>query len=261
MATVTSDSTDAARSGPGIGFADLQICYEPFPIGVCEQFLNPKFYQELLATWPPVELFRSMPNLGKKYSLSEVNHGEAYRDYCRTSRPWKLFHSMVKQKGFIEYVLGTLRSRNIDIGYGADQLTARFEFSMLSGDGGHIVPHTDAASKVVTLVVYFVEVGEWDEAWGGGTAILRTQQTEKNFNRINLALNFDEVESLHVMPFVSNSCLLFVKTFNSLHAVYPLTAPADVFRRSVTINLELSEHPTAVYLEGLSREDRRFAMP
>lgn len=248
MASVSSEVANPNRTSPGVAFADLRICYEPFPLGVCENFINPAFYQELLETWPPFELFRYMPNLGKKYSLSEANHGEAFRDYCRQHRPWKLFHSMVKQSDFVEYVLATLRGRNIDVGFAAGQLQSRFEFSMLSGDGGHIVPHTDAASKVVTLVVYFAAPNEWDDAWGGGTAILRARRAEQSFNRVNRCLPFEEVEPLHVVPFEANACLLFVKTFNSLHAVYPVQAPADCFRRSVTINLEMPQHPTGEYL-------------
>ena len=32
-------------------------------------------------------------------------------------------------------------------------LEARFEFSALPADGGNIVPHTDAPTKIVTMVV------------------------------------------------------------------------------------------------------------
>jgi len=37
-----------------------------------------------------------------------------------------------------------------------------------------------------------------------------------------------------------NQCVLFVKTFNSLHSVRPMTAPArETARRTLTINLSI----------------------
>ena len=34
-----------------------------------------------------------------------------------------------------------------------------------------------------------------------------------------------------------NQAVLFVKTFNSLHCVRPMTGPAEAMRRTLTVNL------------------------
>ena len=52
-------------------------------------------------------------------------------------------------------------------------IRSRFEFSAMPAAGGGIRPHTDAPTKLVTLVVSFTRAGEWDEAaWGGGTSVV-----------------------------------------------------------------------------------------
>ena len=48
----------------------------------------------------------------------------------------------------------------------------------------------------------------------------------------------DEVEKLRTFAFLPNQCVIFVKTFNSLHGVPPMTGPPGVMRRTLTINIE-----------------------
>src|SRR5678815_6199614 len=48
------------------------------------------------------------------------------------------------------------------------KLRARWEFSILPADGGCLRPHTDIASKLVTIVVSMRPLGdtEWQQSWG-----------------------------------------------------------------------------------------------
>lgn len=117
-------------------------------------------------------------------------------------------------------------------------LGARFEFSVLPGDGGHILPHTDAPQKLVTLVISMLDDGTWREEWGGGTEVLRPKDPRFAFNKMNRYLAFDEVEPVRCLPFQPNQCVVFVKTFNSLHAVSPVGGGSGVLRRTLTINIE-----------------------
>lgn len=117
-------------------------------------------------------------------------------------------------------------------------LGARFEFSVLPGDGGHILPHTDAPQKLVTLVISMLDGAEWKDEWGGGTEVLRPRDSRVAFNKMNRYLGFDEVEPVRSLPFQPNQCVVFVKTFNSLHAVSPVRGGAGVLRRTLTINIE-----------------------
>ena len=65
--------------------------------------------------------------------------------------------------------------------------------------------------------------------------------TTKQFNRANAYLDFDEVTPVKSFPFGPNQAIVFVKTFNSWHAVWPMQGsdPA-LLRRTLTINIESS---------------------
>ncbi len=218
-----------------------------------------EFYQRLLTAWPEDHLFEFKPGLGNKYSLSEVNHGDIYEAFISEIEPWRLLHQWIKGPEFIEYVLATMRRHNIDLGYAAKQLSSRFEFSMMSADRGSIMPHTDAVNKLITLVVYMPREGEWQQRYGGGTSILKPRDMRRNFNNLNVQVPFEEVECLHTYPYVPNTCVLFIKTFNSYHAVYPMQGPPDLMRRSLTINIEDKNDPRLPYLRSLGAR-RQFAM-
>lgn len=257
-AIAVSTVAAAPAIGPALFSLDaLRLNYEPFPIGFAEEALDPQWYAELLRNWPPHELFLYKPALGHKFSLSEVNHPEQYRRFIEGSPPWKRLHALLKSPAFIDYVLESLKDHNIDVGYAAEQLNARFEFSMLGGDGGNIKPHTDAPNKIITLVINFVEPGAWNHAWGGGTAVLKPKDVALTYNHLNLQLDFSEVEKLSEFRFDPNSCVLFIKTFNSYHAVYPIRAPHHVIRRSLTINIEDLHDPRLKYLKHYRGQFRR----
>jgi len=237
--------------------AHLDMDYEPFPVGVARPALSDSRYGDLLAAWPPTELFRYMPDLGHKWSLSKHNHADQYKEYVASPPAWQQFHDEVRAPSFIPGVLASLRSVGIDLGlerdrspqqllrdakrwasgYGVPRLTARFEFSMLPAAGGHIKPHTDDPKKFITLVVSMSD-DDWDAAWGGGTDILRPIDPRNSYNQLNRQLEFDDVEVIRSYSLQPNQCLVFVKTFNSLHAVSPMRGPEDAMRRTLTINIE-----------------------
>ena len=37
---------------------------------------------------------------------------------------------------------------------------------MMSADEGHILPHTDSAHKLVTIVIPILKEDEWNKNWG-----------------------------------------------------------------------------------------------
>jgi hypothetical protein len=256
----TSSSTSLMR----LNDADFQ--YEPYPIGVTRPIFESELYDDLLNSWPSQELFAFMPTLGKKYSLSEVNEPANYHQYVQSSPLWREVHREIKSPEFVRSVLDLLARQHIDLGIPHDvdvnpakrrwfpasnwaqkllprdlrALKTRFEFSMLPADGGHIKPHTDSPGKIITLVVSMVRPGEWDPQWGGGTTVLRARDASQSFNFLNRQVDFDATEVLDVYEFEPNQCVLFIKTFNSLHAVSPLTGPAEAMRKTLTVNIELA---------------------
>ena len=95
---------------------------------------------------------------------------------------------------------------------------------------------------MITLVAAIVEDGEWDPAHGGGTEVMKPKDPAKTYNFLNKQLEFDEVETLKTFDFNPNQVVLFVKTFNSLHCVRPMTGNgSQAMRRTLTINIEKQE--------------------
>lgn len=231
--------------------------YEPYPICYIPQILSEADYRDLAGSYPPLELFRFMPDLGDKYSLAFRNNPRNYHAFLAKCPPWRDFVETLKSRAFLNEVFGFLESRNIDLGlkgYGHRHtartrgplsrlvnrpvLSTRMEFSVMRANGGHILPHTDAPGKIVTMVFSFVRPGEWDAAWGGGTDVLKPKDPALSYNQINRQLPFEAVDVVKTFPFTPNQGLMFVKTYNSLHSVQPMTGPESGLRKTVTINIE-----------------------
>jgi len=176
---------------------------------------------------------------------------------------WRELHRWIKSDDFLRGVMEALRARHIDLGYkklpttarrlaklarnltrgrldaGQPPLSARFEFSMLPAEGGHVIPHTDSPGKIVTLVVSMVGEGEWDPAFGGGTDVNRPKDARLCYNELNRQAAFDDVEVLDTYEFTPNQAVVFVKTFNSWHSVRPMTGNGSAaMRKTLTINIE-----------------------
>lgn len=232
--------------------------YEPYPIGIIRDIFEPALYERLVETFPPMDIFHFMQQHGDKWSLSEVNNPDLYHRFLKSNADWGRLYDEVKSTSFIEQVLEVLAHSKIDLGLSANPnqgalsklrnkllgrhssngLRARFEFSMMSADGGHILPHTDSPQKHITLVVSMVRKDEWNPAWGGGTDLMRPTNPSDNFNFMNRYLRFEDVETIETMHYEPNQCVIFIKTFNSLHAVRPMTGPRQVMRRTLTVNIE-----------------------
>ena len=238
----------------------VEFEYEPYPIGLIREVLEPGLYGALCSSYPPLELFKYKPELGNKYSLSELNNAAEYRRFLKENATWGEFHEYIKSKDFIERTLSMLKTNFIDLGvkkyrivskrrgsranplstlFGISELSARFEFSMMNGKGGNIRPHTDIRRKLVTLVFSMYQPGEWNPAWGGSTAVVWPKDKRKIYNEISRSLPFEEVNVIKDFEFNPNQALIFVKTFNSWHAVEPMTSPTEAaLRKTLTVNIE-----------------------
>jgi hypothetical protein len=255
-------STGKSGTESMFDFREAHFDYQPYPIGLVKNVLSPDVYKRLCDDYPSKDLFEFKPELGNKYSLSEVNNRRNFHRFVATSDTWRKFHAFIKGKTLIPEVLALLREHNIDLGIRAyriastkragrgssfvnrlrrvSEVSARFEFSMMDAAGGYILPHTDSPNKLITLVVSMIRPGEWDPAWGGGTEIVWPVDERRSFNRVNKYLRFEDVRILKEWELNPNQCVLFVKTFNSWHAVSPMRGPADApLRRTLTINIEL----------------------
>jgi len=113
---------------------------------------------------------------------------------------------------------------------------------MIPTDGGYLLPHTDAPSKIVTMTLSMAREGEWETAYGGGLDINRPRRDDLAFNQLNTQAEFKDMEVLETFEFLPNTGVVFVKTFNSLHCVRPMTGKGSTaMRRTLTINIERDE--------------------
>jgi hypothetical protein len=243
-------------------YEHLQFRYDPFPIGMAKPAIEPNLYRELVASYPSRDLFAYLPKVGHKYSLSEKSNGEAYARFIRSNAAWRELHGWIRSEAFIPSVMAALKAHHIDLGHKQlsegkralktvrnlargrsrplpPRLSTRFEFSMLPADGGYIMPHTDAPSKIVTLIVSMAGEDEWNPAYGGGTDVNRPRDERLAYNQMNAQAGFDDMEVLDTFAFTPNQVVVFVKTFNSWHSVRPMTGTGSpLMRKTLTINIE-----------------------
>ena len=274
---LTSDEAERPlameRPGKLVSFEHAEFLYEPFPMGVVRPVFADEIYEQLLDRFP-AEDFVFKPDLGKKYSLSEVNNPGGFHRQVKPDPLLRQLFREFKSPEFVDDVLRLLKHHGIDLGLPRSSrsrighaghfvgrllrrqidvaefgrhitqrprrigLTTRLEFSMLPADGGYIKPHTDAPHKCVTLVFSMARPGEWDPRFGGGTGMLKPRDVTKSYNWLNEQMEPEHVDVLYTFPFEPNQCVIFVKTFNSLHSVEPMTGPADLMRRTLTVNIE-----------------------
>lgn len=258
-----------------LNFQDARFRYDPYPIGFARNAVPAPMFGALVDAFPPAALLRRVGKLGNKYMLAEYD-GTPYHDFVKSSPPWRDFYDYIKSRDFIEQTLNALCEAKIDMGLketeidtinplsnpvahlsqrairklrstvpmlrdNAGRLTSRFEFSVLPADGGSHFPHSDEPRKVISMVLALVKDGEWDPAWGGGTAVCKPKDMTENFNHVNRHLKFDEVEVLEAFPFIPNGLVIFIKTFNSWHSVMPYQAlNPNALRKTITINIDYS---------------------
>jgi hypothetical protein len=247
-------------------YDNLQLRYEPFPIGLVRPILDDVIYRDLVNHYPDIELFESHAAYGKagnKYALTEKLNPKKYYQFIQSSPQWNEFHQWVTSDAFISETFSALKEKDIDLGYEftdrAHQLKrrlkdlahgrlcprqraleARFEFSALPANGGMVVPHTDARRKLVTIVVSMMKDGEWKQEYGGGLDINKPKDPRLNFNLTNRHADFDEMEVIDTFEFLPNQAVLFIKTFNSWHSVRPMQGPDSsmALRKTLTINIQ-----------------------
>jgi hypothetical protein len=246
-----------------INLDNAEFVYEPFPMGLARPVFEPDLYERLVAAFPGPDQLARRPEQGRKYGLSDqVVNAREFRRFVGAHELWREVWEEVRSREFRVRLLELLRDAGIDLSLlpssdglrervrrGRDAVRRRYvpprrprlrgtlEFSMMPADGGHILPHTDVPEKLVTLVFSMVAPGEWRSEWGGGTDMLRPKDPRRSYNFVNQYLEFDEVEVLKTFPFDPNQAVTFVKTFNSLHCVRPMTGPENAMRRTLTANL------------------------
>jgi len=249
-------------------YQNFAFDYDPFPLGVAQQFVDTEHYRCLVEHFPQTDMFGIFFDKSSyKKTLSELYNPSAYHHFIRQTPVYLEFYEYIKSPDFIHHVLNCFEQNYVMLNLSNSRiisssaplkegfisrlemlrnkirkdkaLRARFEFSALPSDGGSVRPHTDAPEKLITLVLSILKEGEWNPAWKGGTDVLKPKDIRRNYNFNNTYFDFDECEVIKTVEYVPNQCILFLKTFNSLHSVPPLqNKGGNEFRRTLTINIE-----------------------
>ena len=253
---------DAEQKDIRLSFDQIRFQYDPYPIGATKDILPQEVYDEFLNQWPPAELYSDDLTSygGIKLALSESQNSKQYFEWVNAHPIWRSFYDTVKGKELVHQILTVLSDHHVDLGLLKkrqwEALSARFEFAMLPADGGGILPHTDAPGKLVTLVIMMRDK-DWDPAVGGESVVLKPKDMTKNFNHVNTYLSFDDVVPIRSSAFEANQGVLFVKTFNSLHAVYPMRGKGSkAMRKTLTLNI-LEPTRGLPYWDGKNAKERR----
>jgi hypothetical protein len=249
-------------------YSNFAFDYEPYPIGVAREFIEPNYYRQLIENFPPAQIFGGFfdPESNKQ-GLSEIYKLAAYYSFLRSNPVYREFYEYIKSPEFIHAVLDCFERNYIELRLSDSKITssalpvrgvifrkidnlrrrfrrrkglrARFEFSRLPSNGGNIRPHTDAPEKIITLVISILKEGDWNPAWGGGTDVIKPKDPRRSYNFYNNYFDFDECATLRTIDYVPNQCILFLKTFNSLHCVAPIRGDdPNRYRNTLTINIE-----------------------
>lgn len=264
---------------------NLKFDYKPYPIGLATPVMEPATYREFVAAFPPMDLFVGYADMGTpgvKFTLSEKENPDNYNSFVRGHSLWREFHRWVKSDDFIFFVLRTLRDRHVDVGYDKYRerqpylkrtlrelrqgrlnfsmpgLTTRFEFSALPADGGFLPPHTDAPSKIITLVFSMADEEEnWDPAWGGELDVNLPKDDRWAYNYHNRLADFAEMEVARSFAYRPNQCVVFVKTHDSWHSIRPMQGHGvPALRKTLTIVIEDTARQGTM---GGSRKKRKKA--
>ncbi|MDF2094360.1 2OG-Fe(II) oxygenase [Aquibaculum arenosum] len=246
---------------------NLEFDYRPYPIGIARPVMAPEVYRQFVDAFPPMELFVGYGDMGTpgvKFTLSEKENPENYQKFVKEHPLWREFYRWVKSDDFIFMVLAALRDRHIDVGYdkykerqpylrrtlrelrqgrlnlSTPGLTTRFEFSALPADGGFLPPHTDAPSKIITLVFSMADEAEaWDPAWGGQLDVNVPKDERWAYNYHNTLSDFSDMEVVKSFDYQPNQCVVFVKTHDSWHSIRPMQGQGEpALRKTLTIVIE-----------------------
>lgn len=248
-----------------IRLENFKFDYEPYPMGYAEHVFEPSFYDDLVNSFPDLDVMQDTDHgsEGSKFSLSEVNNPDVFSRHVAAYPRVAEFRTFIKSTSFITAVLSMLTASGINLKLGnvnpsrrrmarlavdalrsgnvpvfPPAITARFEYSALPTDTGCVYPHTDSPAKIINFVVPIYKDGEWPDEEIGGTSSLRTKNPAASFNYENRMVPFDEVDHVKTYPFKRNAALVFVKTYNSLHGVFPMkTLPRGLIRKTITIQL------------------------
>lgn len=248
---------DMAR-GKILTLAETTFSHRPYPVAEIKNVFRSDSFEAMRRDWPDMTDAKSFSKSAYKRSISMRTDKKTFQRITREVPVWRKLANHIETPEFIHSIMDMLDQNEVDIGISKaipvkyrsplnrirrplarlmkrNYLSARMEFSAMPSDGGHITPHTDMPSKIMTIVINIDGV---EDGFVGGTSIVEPKDERKIHNPSNDYLGFDEVKELRRVDFKRNCGLFFIRTDNSWHCVFPISGPPDDYRRSININIE-----------------------
>ncbi len=242
----------------------------PYPYVICENIFDKNTYKDLVSNFPKIELFKdlSISNSSKfkKFALSERNNKNNFLKFLSSNETYKKLNDFINSENFKNKFIDEFLKVNLNIDFGIknkkqnnfkkflkdimkfnwpipnQKFKIAMEFSSIPTDGGFLAPHNDGTAKLVSIVLPIIDLDDeyFYKDGSGATSLLKVIDKNRVFNVINNTYKFEEVEEMKKINFKRNNLLIFFKTYNSVHAVYPLKKSDNKinFRNSITINIE-----------------------
>lgn len=224
-----------------------EITYTPFVSFVVDNYLPPELYEALRASFPGERYFVKEANDEKhshKRCFSTKDTPEVLQEFASQHALWGQFLDTLSSKAFTDDLhalvqCGLVQSRGIRVYRRWWHVTPSFEFSKLAV-GSQILPHTDAASKLVSLILYFPPQ-DWHPSFAGGTGfyLSTTKRQERNWG--NRPVPFSHLELVRYVEYIPNRLIVFLKSSNSYHGVPILTCPAGFQRNTLNFSYNVPE--------------------
>jgi hypothetical protein len=108
-----STNSILSRAVPAVekfNYQNFKFDYEPYPLGVAREFVEPEFYRRLVESFPSIELFDTFFDVGSnKKVLAELYRPDTYHRFIRESPAYLEFYKYIKSSEFIHDVLNVLR--------------------------------------------------------------------------------------------------------------------------------------------------------
>lgn len=244
---------------------------QPFPVFEIENFLKAQDYERLNDEFPDKAVFPKAHSRGNKSYLDNqrkeffkfLSRSPAWSEFYqlfyrpdvvaqfyqlangfsserpeRERQPWKVIKnpSRPRKRSSSKFhkFLGGLR--------GYTPVSLGFEFSYLD-KGCFIPPHTDHVTKLLSLMVYFPDVGV-EYGSNAGTDFFKGSDGRESWKEWRVPMLderraaefYKEHETFHSSLFTGNKLVGFLKTSDSWHGLQALRIPEAATRRSLNIN-------------------------
>src|SRR4051812_39712909 len=97
-------------------YSNFNFDYEPYPIGVAREFIEPSYYRRLVENFPPIDIFGGFydPESNKK-GLSELYNPDSYHRFIRETPVYLDFYKYIKSPQFIHDVLNCFEQNYIQL--------------------------------------------------------------------------------------------------------------------------------------------------